>query len=759
LAALLGDYAKLIAPTFLAMIFNGAKFAANLLSLIFLTIAGGQVTGKRVEVDAQDLIIESKQDTSKANSQQFDASVQVTVGFGFSASGSLSASKAKGDYASVNEQSGILAGDGGYGVNVKNNTNLIGGIITSSQAAEDAGKNSFSTGTLTSIDVQNHADYSATGFGVGGGFAKNGTGENTNQMTPQNKNSTAQGKASLTANKSVGLGHDSGHEASTTASGINTSNLTITNTAGQAATGKSADQIKAEVATGTTTDTVALNSGHIANNYDAQAVQDEINLQVKVTQEFDKTRQGIKAEINEKEKAARDAAEQETDPVKKNELEQNANRLQNQGLLLDIVAGGLAAPTNAVGGIIASSLAPAVSYQIGQHFKDNGTEGSFSHLLAHTVLGAAVAAAGGNNALTAGLAAGGAEAAAPAVMHYLYGKDIQVNDLTAEQKSTISAIVGLGGAAIGATGSAADVTQGSMAAVNAVTNNYLTSDDDSELTSLRNKKNLTQAEKDRKLALEKEDAESNARLLKACVTGYEKDCLAERAKASAAALTYRNMTIYNQLHHQPGYTEIDGLLGITSPEGLEKMRSDAFLRQAYAYRDQQIYDLVKGTLGFLGVDGLSKETLAKIAATVSLVGIVANGKGSGSGLKTPNSQIGAIGSGVDKRLPVPEKVTASNGLGYKSNSKHTSGGSGNNPKAGIEPPNSLELFNNSIPASGDSKKRFTVDSNGHVHQFTDSNDGSFHWAGSTSDARSPLTLTNRTKADLRKAGYTSKVLK
>jgi filamentous hemagglutinin len=58
-------------------------------------------------------------------------------------------------------------------------------------------------------------------------------------------------------------------------------------------------------------------------------------------------------------------------------------------------------------------------------------------------------------------------------MHYLYGKDIQVQDLTADQKSTISAIVGLGGAAIGATGSAADVTQGSMAAVNAVENNSL----------------------------------------------------------------------------------------------------------------------------------------------------------------------------------------------------------------------------------------------------------------------------------------------
>jgi hypothetical protein len=34
LAALLGDYAKLIAPTFWVMIFNGAKFAANLFPVI-----------------------------------------------------------------------------------------------------------------------------------------------------------------------------------------------------------------------------------------------------------------------------------------------------------------------------------------------------------------------------------------------------------------------------------------------------------------------------------------------------------------------------------------------------------------------------------------------------------------------------------------------------------------------------------------------------------------------------------------------------
>jgi filamentous hemagglutinin len=368
----------------------------------------------------------------------------------------------------------------------------------------------------------------------------------------------------------------------------------------------------------------------------------------------------------------------------------------------------------------------------------------FTHQLAHAMLGCAggVATSGSSDGCAPGaVGAVVGELAAKYAKDVLHWDDEKALNFAKVMSAASGLIVVQDGNDAGA------VNLANTMGDNAARYNYLASHKDSRLTYLRNKEEtegLTAAEKADKLALEKEDAESNARLLKACKTGYEPACLAERAKASTAALTYRNMTIYNQLHHQPGYTEIDGLLGITSPEGLEKMRSDAFLRQAYAYRDQQIYDLVKGTLGFLGVDGLSKETLAKIAATVSLVGIVANGKGSGSGLKTPNSQIGAIGSGVDKRLPVPERVTASNGLGYKSNPKHTLGGDGNRGNAGIEPPNSLELFNNSIPAPGNSNKRYAVDSNGHVHQFTYENTGSnnYHWAGSTADTRSPLSLSD-----------------
>ena len=59
--------------------------------------------------------------------------------------------KPNANYASVNEQSGIFAGDDGYQINVKNNTDLKGAIITSTQVAENLSKNSLDTGVLTEI--------------------------------------------------------------------------------------------------------------------------------------------------------------------------------------------------------------------------------------------------------------------------------------------------------------------------------------------------------------------------------------------------------------------------------------------------------------------------------------------------------------------------------------------------------------------------------------------------------------------------------
>ena len=92
-------------------------------------------------------------------------------------------------------------------------------------------------------------------------------------------------------------------------------------------------------------------------------------------------------------------------------------------------------------------------------------------------------------------------------------------------------------------------------------------------------------------------------------------------------------------------------------------------------------------------------------------------------------------SGKGSAIPYKDPVVSSNGLSYKSNPKHTLGEQGNRPNAGIEPKNSLELFNDSV-VSG--KKRYAKDSDGNLHQFTNANDGTWHWAGSTGQGKNSL---------------------
>ena len=442
------------------------------------TLAGAQLLGQRVELDTNNLIIESRQDTNQYDSKQMDASAQVTVGYGFSASGSYSQNKTNADYASVNEQSGILAGDGGYNVNVKKHTDLKGGIITSTQAAEDAGKNSFTTGTLSTSDIQNHADYSASGFGIGGGFSVGGSGTQDKDSKLQNFGSN--GPVS-NVNKSIGYGSDSGHDRSITTSGINTSNITLTDAAGQNATGTRVEQIKAQVKTDTTTDTVQANSGAIANNFDKDAVQKEVGLQVSVTQQFDTNQQAARAETRAKEQEIRNKAEAirnangGLDTEESIRLTHEADNWNTVGIVLASVSNGLYGPnSNGVAGAVVKTLAPVVANQIGDYFsKPESQTNQAGHVLAHTVLGAAVAAAAGNDALSAALSAGTGEAITPVVANYLYGTS-DPSKLTPEQMSSVSAIIGLGGTVIGATSaSSADIVNAASAGQNAVDNNAL----------------------------------------------------------------------------------------------------------------------------------------------------------------------------------------------------------------------------------------------------------------------------------------------
>ncbi|KHO14397.1 adhesin HecA family 20-residue repeat protein [Acinetobacter baumannii] len=460
-------------------------------------IIGGQVQGKGVQIEADNLNVESLQDKATYKSKQQNMSAQVSVGFsGGSVSGSFSNSNVDANYASVNEQTGVFAGDDGYQVKVNKNTDLKGAIITSTQTAENLKKNSLDTGTLTSSNIQNVTEYDAKGISVGGGFnaGKSGTAGNKEPGTVLSTPNKIDQHASTTVgvSKSVGFGLDSDKDSSVTKSGVNTQNITIRDEQGQQAlTGKTAGQIKSEILTSVTTDTARENSGALQNNFDKDRVQSEINLQMDVTKNFDANRQEAKAEINkkiddakkenqsiiDKQKQGLDLSKQEQDQLSAyNDKVENYQRL---GLLLDSISTGLSAPTSSGLGVAAATLSPAASYKIGLYFKEqanNNADGQLTssqeaaHILAHTVLGAAVAAAGGNDALTAGLSAGGAEAAAPILSSFLYGK--AAKDLTADQKSTISSIVGLAGSAVGATtGDISSTVQSGQVAQNAVENN------------------------------------------------------------------------------------------------------------------------------------------------------------------------------------------------------------------------------------------------------------------------------------------------
>ncbi|CNI62798.1 adhesin [Yersinia frederiksenii] len=62
------------------------------------------------------------------------------------------------NYDSVQEQTGIFAGKGGFDITVGEHTQLDGAVIASTA---DKSKNSLDTGTLGFSDIENKADFKA----------------------------------------------------------------------------------------------------------------------------------------------------------------------------------------------------------------------------------------------------------------------------------------------------------------------------------------------------------------------------------------------------------------------------------------------------------------------------------------------------------------------------------------------------------------------------------------------------------------------
>ena len=336
-------------------------------------LIGSQVKGKRVEVNADNMNIKSLQDKSNYDGKQTNISGSVTIGYGFSAGGSYNKSKVNADHASVNEQAGIYAGDEGYDINVNKHTDLNGGLITSTQKAEDEGKNRFSTGTITHSDIENHSNYSGSSFGVSGSVAANfdtplgkeGQAQSSKQATDSkgnpvyldkngketvsatdtegnaNRAKSATGLASLQSTLGLGYGSDKENQSSTTKSGINTKNIEIRDQAGQLAkTGETVEQTLDSIRTDVTTDNAEQHSGKLENHFDKDKVMKELNIQVKVTQDFRKNAFSmIDAYVLPKQAELRKQIKEAKTEEEKTALYGEIYKLQYQKRLLETVVG------------------------------------------------------------------------------------------------------------------------------------------------------------------------------------------------------------------------------------------------------------------------------------------------------------------------------------------------------------------------------------------------------------------------------------
>jgi filamentous hemagglutinin len=382
---------------------SGAK-AVNIASGRNLTLNGATIEANRVTADVGgNLNIASLQDVSVGQSRQSSSGFGVSLcippicyGSVATVSANSAGAKADGVFISPGVQSGIKAGDGGFDVNVKGNTNLTGAVIESTQAAIDAGKNSFHTGgALTMTDLQNVSQSSGSSYAVGGSLALG----YTTPKDPTPSWSPKEDQAPIPLSGSPGVGSYSGNnQTSTTKSGIS---------------GIAGDQ---SVRTGD-----ASSAGTLIKDWNTQAIIKNVQAQAQITQQFN---QNISREIGtyagKQAAELRARADKESDAGKKQALLDDAAKWGEGGqyrIALHTAAGAL---SGGVGGALGTGASAALMPKIGEAISQMGLATPVAQ-----ALGAVTAAAIG------GIAGGTAGAASA------YSVDINNRQLHSEERQLI----------------------------------------------------------------------------------------------------------------------------------------------------------------------------------------------------------------------------------------------------------------------------------------------------------------------------------
>ncbi|WP_236078883.1 hemagglutinin repeat-containing protein [Paraburkholderia nemoris] len=431
--------------------------------------SGGDTNLKGAVADGQQVIanvggnlnIESLQDVSHYDSKQTSGGVSISVCVPPICAGTSSVSanfnqqKMNSDYASVSEQSGIKAGDGGFQINVQGNTDLKGAVIASSDKAVQDGVNSLTTATLTHSDIENHAAYDASSLGVSGGYGgtigkdQKGVANNVNPVP----GTTLPSDGGFRAVPPVVLGA-SGGAGSTTNSAISGGPITITDGAKQQQlTGQTAAEAVASISRDTTSTT-----NTIAPIFDKDKIQAGFDI---TSQLINQAGTFVSNRAKEADAAKKAANDPNLTPDQRAAAQQQADQLSAEWgpggsyrqilTALTVAAGG-----NVTGGMGQFAQSTTVAYlqelganRVKQIADSLGNDTARAAL--HAIVGCAGAAASSGSC-----GAGAMGAAASSVLNSLLGPS---DGLTVEQRNArVDAISSLVAGVAGAGGNASTVS-------------------------------------------------------------------------------------------------------------------------------------------------------------------------------------------------------------------------------------------------------------------------------------------------------------
>ncbi|BCQ36914.1 hypothetical protein ERHA54_45250 [Erwinia rhapontici] len=426
------------------------------------TLHGAQVSGEKVVMDVgRDLTLSSQQDEDYYDSKQQSVSAGGSISFS-GGSGSVNASRDKmhSSWQSVQEQTGVFAGSGGYDITVGKHTQLDGAVIGSTATAD---KNRLDTGTLGFSNIENRAEYQvehqSVGISSGGSVAGQFVGNMANGLL-------------------AGM-NGSGSDSSTTKAAVSEGTIVIRYPANQR---QDVEELSRDVEHANQTlspifdkekEQRRLKEAQLIGEIGSQAAdiartQGQIEATRAGRAELEK--QGIRQpgdKATKKERAAYDKALTETAGYKTAQQKWGTGSAIQQGLQ----AAATAAVQGLAGGDLKAAIAGASAPYIAEIIKQTAPNEA-SRIMAHAAVAGVIAAAQGNSA-----AAGAAGAATTALMgeaikQSLYG-DVPVSQLNEDQKQTLVALgslaAGLAGGLAG--GSSADAIAGAQAGQNEISNN------------------------------------------------------------------------------------------------------------------------------------------------------------------------------------------------------------------------------------------------------------------------------------------------